>query len=640
MLDRFRGKSSSLFTQIIFGIIILSFIFLGVGSFSGGQSSGAATVNSVTISLEEFAQTAHQVYQQEMRNNPEMGNSPEALEQLKRQVLNQMILEQVKMQEATRLGIFVTPQELFQVIANISLFQDDQGKFDPKRYTEALKQIGQTPAQFEKGYKESLLASKLLAAATMGVSATEAEARNFFDFQLEQRVAEYVLFASKDFASKVTVTDADLQAHFDANKASFIEPARMNLDFAMITPAALADSVTVAEADVAAFYDNNKERFAIPAEYRPRHILVRAPAPGSADKDAEAAFAKAEELLLGIQKELKAGASFNDLAIKYSQDPGSAPQGGDLGWLDEKAPLVPEFKAAALALKPGEVSAVVRTQFGLHLIKLEDKRPARTLTLAEARESIRNDLALEKAGEEVDALRKKVVAELNEGATFDDIIKKFALKKENTGVMYKSSVAGRLELHKDAMTVLENVAPGEMAPMPLEVTGGVALVRIVSATAERTPELAEVKDTVRQQVVAKKSAELAKAAADEALASFTGSTVPAAFKGKVQKSQRFSRAMPLVMPLGTVPGLADALNALPAGPWAARTFEATDGAVIARVAEVIPVSQEDWEKQGPMVYQALMQGAQGEMMQLYMERLLLQSDVQVNEDAVQAVRFR
>ena len=630
MFDIIRGRSQSVITKLIFGLIILAFIFLGVGNFAGSSSTVVAEVNGDSISAQDFWNVYSREFDNQRSANPQFGNDKNQVNQLRVEVLAQMIQERLKLQEAERLGLFVTPHELLTVISSMGLFQDEKGRFDVNRYQEMLKTIKQTPAQFEAGYKRSLLQEKLTSIVTASIGVTDEEAKNYFNFSLEQRTAEYVLFAKTDYLAKAVVTDEEIATYYAEHKESFLEPARMNISYVLVTPQAMATNFTITPEEAKAHYEANTEAYTVPESFRVRHIFLRGPGEGATEAQATELNKRAQDIMATLQEELRKGTPFADLATKYSDDTASAQEGGDMGWLSKGDIPLPEFEEAALALKPGEVSAPLKTSFGMHLIKLEEKKPVGVRPFAEVKDQIKTKLAQEKALADEERVRKLAAEELGKGTPLAEIAAALHLKVESSGLVDKNTIPQLLNMTPDAMKTVENIPLGETAPAPIEMKDGVVLLSVQEATTERIPPQEDVRERIVALLKDIAATRLAEDAAKNALAEFTGTDVPKAFVGKTKISEPFSRLMPVLGPLGSAPALVERLNSNAPGTWLSQTYEVPQGTVIARVHAIIPADPKEWDAQSAMVKQSLLRGKQQDALTAFMQNLVSKASITEN----------
>ncbi len=636
MLDIIRQGARSLAVKVIFGIIILVFIFWGVGNFNKAPQHTAAEVNGENISLNDVMREVRANIDNYRRSVPDFSSNVEAQKRFKELIVRELVFSALRRQEAKRLGIFVSRVELGAVISRIGMFHDDQGKFDPERYKLALKNRGLTVAEFQDGYRNTLLEEKLMALVTAGVQVSEAEARTAFNFGLTQRTAQYVLFDAAAYMDKAEVSDADISAWYETNKDSLRLPARVNLDYIELTPTALAASQTVADAEIAAEYAKKADEYSEPAGYRSRQIFLRLPRADASEY--KAAKAKADAKMAEIQKKLAGGADFADLAKEYSDDTLTAPTGGEMGFLDLGV-LPHNVDAAAMALNPGQVSAPVDSEYGLHLIKLEEKRAATQKPLAEVHDEIKATLAQEKAQAQIPAMQEKAEDALRLGTSFDKIAAALGVPLQHSGLIPRVEAVALLKLHKDAVAALNGVPTGRAAPSPLAAEDGVALVFVKDAKPEEVPAL----DSVKAEIIAKlknvRAAALAKEAADKALPEFKDGDLPAVYAARAKVSEKFSIAAPIVRPLEGADALAQALLTAPEGKWLPQVYQVAEGAVVARPLSSTPPTDQEWQGLKSIFMQNLLQRKREDVATAFMRNLVDKAEIVSHPDALEQIRL-
>ena len=402
MLEVIRSNAQSWGVKIAFGIIILVFVFWGVGGLTGGPSTVILTVNGEPITIQDFQRRYEQLEQNVRAQNPGLDADQLKSMQLKQRLIQTLVLENLLSQEAKRVGVTVTPVELRKIVESFPAFHNAEGKFDPDAYLRVLQAQRNTPGNFESELRNGLLVEKLRADVSAGAWVSEAAARDLFRYQGERRIIEYVLYPLEDYTSKVSVEDAQIKDYYEANQASFTVPPQADIEYLLIGPETLAAAQTIDDAAVASFYEKNASQFATPEMVRARHILILSDAKASPEDQAKAK-ARIEE----IAQRIKGGEDFGTVAKETSEDPGSAPQGGELGWF-EKGRMVPEFEKAAFALQPGDVSEPIKTQFGYHLIQLEEHKDAGQQPLDEVKDQIRQRLAQDEAAGKVQEALEQV----------------------------------------------------------------------------------------------------------------------------------------------------------------------------------------------------------------------------------------
>ena len=637
MLEKIKSNAQLWAVRIIFGIIILVFIFWGVGNFAVSPQHTAAEVNGEGISMTEVLKEAESNIEGFRRSVPDFATNTAAQQRFKELVLRELVQSTLRRQEAERLGLFVSHMEVSAVIAGVSAFQNEQGKFDNERYKTFLKGRGWTQAEFQENYRRSLLDEKLIALATSGVGVTEAEAKSAFDFGLAQHTARYVLFSGAAYMDKATVTDQEIAAWYETNKDTLRLPARIDLDYIELTPKALAGNVTVTDDEIAKYFADHTADYTDPAGYRSRQIFLRLPK--SDAPEYAAALSKANALMGEIQKKLADGVDFGELAKQYSEEPTTKGQGGDMGFLPKG--ILPEaVDTAAFALNPGQVSAPVQTMYGLHLIKLEDKQDARPKSLDDVRADVREKLVVDKAQEVATRLQEKAEEALRLGTAFDKMAVELNAPLKHTGLMPRDEAIALLQLQKDAVAALAGVPAGRAAPSPLSVTDGVALVFIKEIKPEEIPALDAVKADIAARLKKGRADDMAREAAQKALAEFVGPDVPAAYKDKAVESKPFSVAAPVLSGLTGSEGLAEALLAAPADKWLPQTYSVAEGTVIARPLAVTPVKAEDWEALKGMFMSNLLQRKREDVAMAFMNNLLDKATISINADALGQISLK
>ena len=630
MFDLLRSNAASWLTKIIFGLIIIAFIFLGVGNFSGSSSTVLAEVNGENITIHEFWRLYSQEMQTQLQNNPELRNDKNHDKQLRIAILSQMIKERLQMQTAEEMGLFVTPHELLQAVSQFTVFQDKNGNFDANLYAEMLKSSGQSAAQFEANFKRAILIEKLIALAVSPVTLSEAEARSFFNFSFEQRKAEYVLFANKDFTGKTEIPEQEIQTYYDENKERFREPAKMSIKFVLVNPQELAATISVSEEELKEFYKTNISQFQEKAAFRVRHIFLSAPADERPTEKPEVMANRHAETIAKIKEELANGTPFAALAEKYSEESTTASKGGDMGWINQGELPIEIFERTALALEPQQVSEPFTSDFGTHIIMLEEKREAASAPFEKVRENIKNRLTVEQATTQEEQIRLFAADELGKGTPLNDIASALKLSVKSTGLVPVEQMILLLNLPETALTTLESIPLGETAPAPLQTKDGILLVQMEDSKPEHVPALEAIREQIVYVLESRVAKRMALEAAKEALPKFTGTELPAGFTGKATVSEPFSRVIPMVPQFGSNIDIISALTLAAGKEWLPQTFEVPDGVIIARVYSVIPVEDSFWQREKANVMPLLLQDKQNNAYNAFLQKIVNSSRITEN----------
>jgi peptidyl-prolyl cis-trans isomerase D len=402
MLDLMRKHAYSWLTRAVVIALIGVFAFWGVSTGMFTRIKPVATVNGHQILTKEVDQRA-----QELRRRLEQLYGPEAAAAMARfnvreQALEQLIDQQLVLDEANRLGLKIGDAALEQMIESQTAFQVD-GRFDLAMYQTALRSQNMRPADFESEVRLDMLQQLMQRMVTQTVEISDSELRQIYD-QMNLRLAmSYVEFFYKDLESSIAPTDKQIADFFETHREQFREPERISFDFIRYDPDKLAAKVNPSDKEIQNYYNRQRDTsLTHPEQVRARHILI-AVAPDATPAQKAAAKAKADDLL----KQIQGGADFAKLATQFSDDSGTKNSGGELGYFGQSE-MVKPFADAAFTMKPGEL-IVVQTQFGYHVIQVEEHKLARVETLEEARPKI------------IDALRHRTGTELAHRAVDQDL---------------------------------------------------------------------------------------------------------------------------------------------------------------------------------------------------------------------------
>ncbi len=381
MMERLREGVNSLAVKIILGLIILSFVFAGVGSYLvGGGNNSAAKVGNAEISRAQF----EQAYQNERnRMQSQMGEyfsnlmgDPQYVQSFRKNILDQMINDVLIEQYAESMGMRISDEQIRQIILGMNEFQKD-GKFDQDIYQATLRRAGFTADAFAGYLRHDLLRNQVMNALQGSEFTLAGETDEISKLIAQERVIREITLDIKAFADEVTVTDEELNAYYKDHPEQYTRPEQYKVSYLELSAEQLKQAAPVSDDEAQKYYQDHLEKYSTKEQRQVRHILI---------KDDEA---KIDEL----SAQLADGADFATLAKENSEDVGSAKAGGDLGWV-EKGVMAPEFEEAAFALeKAGDVSAVVKTDFGYHIIQLEAVKVPDVKPYADVAEQIKVELA-------------------------------------------------------------------------------------------------------------------------------------------------------------------------------------------------------------------------------------------------------
>lgn len=401
MLEKIRDGSQGVIAKGILVLVILSFAFAGVSSYLGSTSDvPAAEVNGDKITKAEL----EQAYQSERaRMEQQLGEMFAALsaderylESIKQSVLERLVADKLIDQAAAAMGLRVSDEQIIAAIKSEPAFQTD-GKFDNDRYQAILRQLGYQPQTFRSMMRVDMTRRQLTAALVGTEFVLPGEAKQLAELQGQTRDIRYLVVDSAPYLANASVTDEQVKNYYDANQGQFMSPEKVSLEYVELNAADFAKDSKVTEEEAQAYYDEHKTQYVSNEKRLAAHILI------GLGSDEAAAKAKAEDLA----KQLDNGADFAELAKANSEDTLSAEQGGKLDWF-EPGVMDPSFDAALFALQKGQHSAVVKTDFGFHIIKLLDVQPGTTVPFADVKTKIIAQLQEKKAVDQFYSLQSKL----------------------------------------------------------------------------------------------------------------------------------------------------------------------------------------------------------------------------------------
>jgi len=586
MLDFVRTKQKSIIIKVVFGLIILSFV-IGYAmltapgdSTNAGQPNVAATVNGKAIAFSDF-QAAYSNLYQLYQNIYQEQFTPTLERQLKlvQKSLDGVINQSLLLDEASRQGLEVGRQEIIDAIAKITAFQQN-GTFSKERYLQVLGAQRLTSEEFEEMQRRDLLIGKVRDGLQKNIAISDAEIEQEFRNRREQVNLEVVRIAPAAFEPQVKVTDQVLAAFFEPRKEEFRTDEEVALKFVEFNPQSYIDQVTFEDSELETFYRRNLDRYEVPEQVRAAHILLQIPEGSNAEARSQKR-AQAEKLL----GEVKGGKDFATLAREFSDDKASAVNGGDLGSFT-RGTMVPAFEQAVFSLKPGEISNVVESQFGYHIIKLIAYHEAQVRPLAEVSDEIKRALRAEKARQLAFEKAMDVYNINRKGGTLEAAAKSAGLTLRETGRFARNGAAGPLGRNEELIDAAFLLGEGELG-RPIKTERNVVLFALKERLPSRVPTLAEARPRVEVAYRQEQAKVLAKAAAERLKAAASkggGLTGPARGMGLlVDETGLFSRASsPFVPKVGTSEELVKSAFTLTApGNCADKVYEIDGNFVVA-----------------------------------------------------------
>jgi peptidyl-prolyl cis-trans isomerase D len=505
--DLERNRWVKIGMSVLLGVICLSmltYLIPGMGSAAFTNSPDAvATVGGQSITATDV---------QRQLNTALHGQSvPDVLKGLyAKQVLDQMILKEALTVEAQRLGIRVTDQELSDRIKQILPAAWNGDTWLKDRYTtEVQTRTGMSIPEFEDFLRDQMLQERFRQLVTDAITVSPAEIQAEYRRRNEKIQIEYVLVKPADLASTIQPTDAELSAYYSKRAGLYQVPEKRSARYALLDLAKLRASTAVGDDALRAYYNSHIDEYKVENRVHVEHILFKT----VGKTDAE--IAEIRQNAEGVLKKAKSGANFEDLAKKFSEDDGTKPKGGDLGWIVE-GQTVPEFQQAAFTLPKGSISDLVKTQYGFHIIKVLDHEQAHTKSFEEVRSSIEPTVLDEKVSAQANDIAEKIAAAIRQSnhQPLDDLAKKFNLTVVELPLASATDPPTAFANSQDVRTAIFQLRPGELS-QPIQTSQGIVIVTPKDVQAGHQGSFAEVHDRVLADYRQEKSVELSKSKADE-----------------------------------------------------------------------------------------------------------------------------
>ncbi len=592
---------------------------LGIGAPPAGV---LATIGDQQVTVTEVQREAKAMIRQQF---PRGGaQAAMLLPYFASQAAEQLINEKALVAEARRLGLRVNDDELRDELQHgqlgSMLFPD--GKFvGQEEYENFVQRNELTVPQFEALEKNYILIRKLRALVASSASVGDAEVRDEFNRSNTKVKFEYAVITQADILKGLHPADQELKAYYERNKATYNNsiPEKRQIKYVVVDSAKIAAATAVTAQDLQTYYDQHRDEYRVPEQVKVSHILIKTPLPAAGAKEDEKAVADARAKAEGVLKELKAGGDFAKLAEKYSEDPGSAKNGGELGWIG-RGRTVPEFEKAAFSLGNGQTSDLVKSSYGFHIIRVEDKHDAHLKTLAEVKSEIEDKVKQQKTARATEVAANALLSQ----ARTDGFDKAAAAKGQTavtTEFFSRTDTLPGLAANPQFMDAVFNEAD-KAPPDVVQVPQGYVVFQLLGIRPPATPTFEEIRSRVESEfkneragfLLQQKTQELsdrAKAAHDlKKAAKDLGATV---------------KTSDLVPPDGQVPDIgsmsnASAIFSLQPGEISTPIMAGGNGVVAQLLEKQAPTDQEFSEKKDG-IRQSLLAEKQNELFGLFVGNL-------------------
>jgi peptidyl-prolyl cis-trans isomerase D len=513
--DKLKGQRW--LATLVLGLLALIFAVwgaYGIVNVSFGAPDYGLKIDGERISNETLnrAWQERQAQYQQMLKGSEMSDVQKSA--LQQQLIDEYVRNTLLRQRATKAGYRATPAEVAQAVRSEPAFQLD-GKYDPRVAKVMLAQAGITEEGYVTERREDLQVGQLNQGIELSEFMTPSETARIYALENEQRELRYALLPADHFLSSVKIDDAKIKAWYGAHPGDYLTPEAVHLQYAELRLDALTPQVTIKPDDLQSLYEKTKSRYSEGEKRHAHHILISIAEPKDAKADA-AALAKAQE----VEAQLKAGKDFTELAKKYSADPGSAAQGGDLGWA-EKSAYVGPFADALFAMQAGQTGDPVKTQFGYHIIRLDEIRPAHVRSFDEVQGELETEYRRDQAGEVFGDRQEQLQQKLESGTTdLAALAKQFDLQTGEVQNFTRTQGGAPLGGNPALLAAVFNddVLGGNKLGGPVALADDHLVVfKVLSHSAPTPQPLASVRDEIIAAIKKSESTAAAKAAADNAV---------------------------------------------------------------------------------------------------------------------------
>src|SRR5579862_519094 len=611
---------------LICAAMVIAFIPGGLTSeLTGTPGAGVvAKVEGGDITVDEVRQTARQMLQQQM---PQGGaNMAMLLPFFTQRAAEQLITRQLLIDEAKHIGLRATPDEIKDELQHgryAATFFPGGNFIGEQEYEGLLQRANLTPTKFEDAVGKDILLTKLQALISGTANVTDAEIHEQFIKQNSKVKFDYAVLKEDDIKRGLHPTEAELKAYYDSHKATYANtiPEKRKVKYAVIDTAKLESGVQVTQSDLQSYYEQHRDQYRVPEQVKVSHILIKTPLPGPDGKVDDKGVAEAQRRAEDLLKQLKSGAKFETLAEKYSEDPGSAKQGGSLGWIG-RGQTVPEFEKSAFSLPKGQMSDLVKSSYGFHIIRVDDKQDAHMKSLDDVKSEIEPIIKRQKAQEMAQHQAETLLAE----ARKDGI--DAAAAKQNAQVITSDFFArkdmlpglGPSPQFMDAVFSAVENAPPDVAPASM----GNAVFQLLAIKPASTPTFDEIRSKVEEQfkneqagtLLSRKIQELS----DRAKAEHD-------LKRAAKELGATMKTSDLVLPDGQVPdvgsmsGQAAVAFTMKPGEISGPIHNGADGVVLAVIENQVP-SEADYAAKRDEIRDQLLQGKQQERFALFVSNLV------------------
>lgn len=628
---------------LICAAMVIAFV-PGIGSNDVLSKPGiVAQVGGEEVTAQEVRNTARQMLQQQ---GAQLGaNASVLLPFFAQRAADQLIDRQALLVEAQHMGFKATPQEVrdeLQHGRNAEYFFPGGNFIGQAEYENMLQRADLTPAIFENNVAKEIMISKLQALISGSASVSDAENRKEFDKQNTKVKFEYAVLKQDDLKKGLHPAAEELKAFYDSHQKEYANsiPEKRKVKFAAIDASKIANGIQVTHEGLQAYYDAHRDQYRVPEQVKVSHILIKTPLAGADGKVDEKGVQEAQRRAEDLLKQLKGGANFEELAKKYSDDPGSAKQGGSLGWIG-RGRTVPEFEKAAFSLPKGQTSDLVKSSYGFHIIRVDDKQDAHMKTLDEVKAEIEPILKQQKAQQAAENQAQELLQQAQKQG-LDAAAAARGVSVTTSDFFSRKDVVPGLGPAPQFMDAVFTAAD-KSAPAMASTSQGFAVFQLVGIKPQSTPTFDEIRSKVEEEFKTERSnvllSQKTQELSDRAKA---GHDLKKAAKelGAEIKTSDFVAPDGQVPDIGSMTGQASVAFGMKPGDISGPINSGANGVVISML-EVQSPTDADYAAKRDQIRDSLLQSKEQELFGLFMTNLRDQMEkagkIKINQDELKTL---
>ena len=625
MLGLMRRHSRSLFIKLIYVGLILSFVIWGIGSYSSRDNLIAVKVNGEGITIQAYQRSFDDLvnyYKETLKDN--FNDDMIVAMNLKKVAMERLIDRALLLEEADSLNLKARKEEVQARIQSYPAFQKN-GSFDKETYFRILEYNNIKPGDFENEQKEFIRIAKAESSIRNNAMVSDDEILAGYKEEKTTVRLQYIKISPEKFEKKAKPSTAEMKEYFAAHMGAFTIPEMINIAYSVFTPKDFIKEIKLTPEDYEDYYKSYIDDFTIPAKIKASHILVKF------GENKEETRIEAEDLLERVKK----GEDFSKLATEYSGDAASASKGGDLGFFG-RGDMVKPFEDAAFSMEKGEISPLVESIYGFHIISLTDITEEKIKPLAKVKSKIRSVMETEMSRELAEGRAEDIYYEALKGRKLKELVKEEGLTYKTTGLFVMGEVPDALEDIKDSLLASTTEEPGWVS-RPIEAEGKIYILTLLDKKGPREPKFEEVKEKLRIAAARDKAKSIAAALGEKVLKDATSGT---SFKQlsrknglKLEETDHFSRSNNMIPGIGLSQEMVLAAFELTnEAPLPGKSYKVGADTFIIKFKERKEAEVEAFEKEKDLFKSKLLEQRREELYRRWLQDAKKRADMVYHED--------